>query len=173
MKKRCGAALRNDMPACIVYSSVTGNTRSIAEHLSARFALPVFPVRNAPYPEAFDTFLLGFWTKRGAPDECMAAFMRRLKNKKVFIFGTMTAFPDSPHARQCSERAATLLENGSNRIIGHFLCQGRLDPAVFARSSHPKTEERLYRIRCAATHPDTEDFLRAEANVRSAMELAC
>jgi len=160
------------MPACIVYSSLTGNTRSVAEHLAASLGLPAFPVRSAPDPGAFDTFLLGFWTRRGAPDEGMAAFMRRLKNRRVFYFGTMAAFPDSAHALRCAERADALLDGGSNCILGHFFCQGRLDPAVFARSRHPRTPERLHRIRCAASHPDEADFLLAEASARSALERA-
>ncbi len=156
------------MHACVVYSSLTGNTRSVAEHLASRFGLPLFSLKDAPSPAAYDTYILGFWTRRGAPDPGMAAFMRTLKGRRTFFFGTMAAYPDSRHALGCAERAAKLLAEGQNRIMGHFLCQGRLDPAVFAKSRHPKTPERLQRIRCAAAHPNADDFAEAEERVRAA-----
>ncbi len=156
------------MRACIVYSSLTGNTRSVAEHLASRFGLPLFSLKDAPSPAAYDTYILGFWTRRGAPDPGMASFMRRRKDRRTFFFGTMAAYPDSRHALGCAERAAALLAEGSNRIMGHFLCQGRLDPAVFARSHHPRTPERLQRLHRAAEHPNADDFSEAEARVLAA-----
>lgn len=171
MKKRSAVVWKTEMRACIVYSSRTGNTRSVGEHLASVFSLPLFSVDEPPLFERYDSVILGFWTWRGGPDEAMTGLMRSLRGKDVFFFGTMTAYPDSEHARRCASRACTLLEEGGCRVIGHFFCQGRLDPQVLARSSHPRTPERISRIQAAALHPDGKDFLLAEECVRAAFSL--
>ncbi len=157
------------MRACIVYSSRTGNTRSVGEHLAGRFSLPLYSVENAS-PSGYDVLILGFWTWRGGPDVDMLAFMETLREKNVFFFGTMAAFPDSPHAERCALRVKNLLENKGCNILGHFFCQGRLDPQVLSRSTHPRTPERMARLNEAARHPDARDFNLAEACLRRALE---
>lgn len=161
------------MQTCIVYSSRTGNTRAVGTYLADCFGLPIFAVENAPL--GFERFILGFWTWRGGPDEAMRLFMGRLCRKSVFFFGTMAAFPDSPHAERCALRTEELLSRGNCRVLGHFFCQGRLDPEVLARSTHPRTPERMARLAEAAGHPNVQDFRAAEAAVRKAfaMDVSC
>lgn len=72
------------MRACIVYSSRTGNTRLVGEHLAESLRLPLFSVEEAPL-SGYDTYILGFWTWRGGPDAAMAAFMNRLPGRNVFF----------------------------------------------------------------------------------------
>ncbi|WP_239446567.1 flavodoxin family protein [Mailhella massiliensis] len=153
------------MRACIVYSSRTGNTRLVGEHLAESLRLPLFSVEEAPL-SGYDTYILGFWTWRGGPDAAMAAFMNRLPGRNVFFFGTMVAEPDSLHAARCAERTRKLLEKGRCRVLGYFFCQGRLDERQLEKSAHPRTPERMARIRRAALHPDMQDFRRAEQCVR-------
>ena len=155
------------MRACIVYSSRTGNTRLVGEHLAESLHLPLFSVEEAPL-SGYDTYILGFWTWRGGPDTAMTAFMNRLQDRNVFFFGTMVAEPDSPHAARCAERACALLEEGGCRVLGHFFCQGRMDEAQLQKSAHPRTPERMARIRRAALHQDMQDFRRVEQCVREA-----
>ena len=159
------------MSDAIVFSSCTGNTRTVAEFLAGRLSLPAFSVDEAP-SRGFERWILGFWTWRGGPDPAMLSFMERLAGGSVFFFGTMTALPDSAHALRCASRAETLLARAGCRILGHFFCQGRLDPEVFARSAHPRTPERLALIREASRHPDGQDCLQAERAVRAALGLS-
>ena len=91
-----------------MYSSRTGNTRAVGEHLAGCLGLPLFSVEHAP-SAGYDRFILGFWTWRGGPDEAMLSFMETLRNRSVFYFGTMAAFPDSPHAERCARRVDELL----------------------------------------------------------------
>lgn len=158
------------MTTCIVYSSRTGNTRAVGEHLAGCLGLPLFSVEHAP-SAGYDRFILGFWTWRGGPDEAMLSFMETLRNRSVFYFGTMAAFPDSPHAERCARRVDELLACGGCRVLGHFFCQGRLDPEVLRRSTHPRTPERVARLNEAARHPDARDFCMAEESVRRALNL--
>ena len=201
----------------LVYSSVTGNTRRLAEAVYQ--AMPegtaMFPVKGAPgrlrrvglagsfytdelaglsnaggvaalgnaagidgpggleEPDApselagFDFIALGFWVYRAAPDPLMLRYMSNIRGKTVALFGTLAAWPDSPHAAKVLENAARALEG--NNIILSFLCQGALSPRRMALklqrpgSRHPMTPERLARLEEAARHPNEQDFTRARA----------
>ena len=155
------------MRVCVVYSSRTGNTRVVGEHLAGCLQLPLFRVQDASTD--YDCFILGFWTWRGGPDEAMASFMRRLYGKSVFFFGTMVAGPDSALAERCAERARALLEKGRCRVLGHFFCRGKMDERQLEKSTHPLTPERMTRIRLASTHPDEYDLRYAERCVCEAL----
>ena len=111
------AAGTQNMKSCIIYSSVTGNTRKVAEALAAASGAPCFPVREAPDPDDYDLLALGFWVRLGQADARTQGYMRRVLGKKVFFFGTLGAWPDSPHARRCAEGARALLEEGGNTVL--------------------------------------------------------
>ena len=173
--------------ARILYSSRTGNTRKLAEHLASQLSLPLFDARSvlathkADFPEGAhpligngagaheDILLLGFWTWRGGPNPTMREIMKALWGRRVFVFGTMAAWPDSDHARGCIACAKELLDEGGNELIGHFVCQGRLAPAVRKHSHHPRTPEREARLDEAEKHPDAADLASALASARSAL----
>lgn len=158
------------MKSLVVYSSRTGNTRKLAEAIAA--VLPgarLCPVQDAPDPQdaaAHDLVALGYWVRRGGPDAAASAYLAALKGATVALFGTLGAWPDSPHAARCRERGETLLadpERG-NRVLGTYLCQGRVNPAVVGAAStagHPMTPERAARLAEAARHPDAADLARA------------
>ncbi|MFR8277083.1 MAG: flavodoxin family protein [Desulfovibrio fairfieldensis] len=145
------------MKSCIIYSSVTGNTRKVAEALAAASGAPCFPVREAPDPDDYDLLALGFWVRLGQADARTQGYMRRVLGKKVFFFGTLGAWPDSPHARRCAEGARALLEEGGNTVLDGFLCQGRVDPKILEisrqKGRHPMTPERRARLEEAAAIP--------------------
>ena len=183
----CASSVReNAAPVRIIYSSRTGNTRAVAEHLALRFGLPAVNVRDelaARKAEAesgqplygdaagadADILLLGMWAWRGGPNLTMRTFMRGLRGRRVFLFGTMAAWPDSPHAQDCLNCARSLLDEGGNTLVGHFFCQGRLDPKLNGKGHHPLTPERVKRLEEAARHPDMADLLKAEAAARNAL----
>ena len=154
----------------LVYSSVTGNTRAVAEAIH-RIMPPgtgIYPVRQAPEPDAYDFLALGFWTHRAGPDPLMSRYMEKVRGKSVGIFGTLAAYPDSEHAGHVIDAARA--QRAGNRIVGAFLCQGRLAPKRFERrmqgdgnAKHPMTPERRARLLEAAKHPDAEDFARAQS----------
>ena len=159
------AAGTQNMKSCIIYSSVTGNTRKVAEALAAASGAPCFPVREAPDPDDYDLLALGFWVRLGQADSRMQEYMRRVLGKKIFFFGTLGAWPDSPHARRCAEGARSLLQEGGNTVLGGFLCQGRVNPKILEisrqKGRHPMTPERRARLEEAARHPDTADLAEA------------
>ncbi|MCD7983292.1 MAG: flavodoxin family protein [Desulfovibrio sp.] len=164
------------MKICIVYSSITGNTRTVAEALAAVSGVPCFPVRDAPDPADYDLLALGFWVRLGQADARTQRYMRRVLGKKIFFFGTLGAWPDSPHARRCMDGARALLEEGGNTVLDGFLCQGRVNPKILAlsqrRGRHPMTPERRARLEEAARHPDAADLAEAGRRWRDVLKQA-
>ena len=155
------------MRSLVVYSSRTGNTRKVAEAIFEVLPEPkeIHPVETAPPPEDFDFVAIGFWVDRGTADEAARAYMARTRNRRVGVFGTLAAYPDSDHAKTCLDRVAALLTE--NEFMGGFLCQGKVDPAVrdhvshLAPETHPMTAERRNRLEEAKKHPDERDLRNA------------
>ncbi len=55
------------LPPCILCSSITGNTRFLADALAGATGAPVFPTGHPPLLDHAGTLLLGFWVRRGLP----------------------------------------------------------------------------------------------------------
>ena len=168
------------MKTLIVYSSLTGNTKKVAEAIAA--VLPgcdLLPVEEAPASvEGYDLVALGYWVDRGMPDGRTRTWLGGVKNARLAFFGTLGAWPDSDHAKECmkkGEELALVPERG-NEVYGSWLCQGKIDPKVLevmarvAGGAHPMTEERRARIQEAAKHPDDDDCRRAQDFARLALE---
>lgn len=158
--------------AAVIYSSVTGNTRRLAEALALGH-LPLFSVTQQPDTTAYDLLALGFWVRKGLPDARAQRCWAGIRAKHIFLFGTLGAWPHSPHASRCLEGARALLTANGNRIVGEFLCQGKVSPHVLAASArkgtHPMTEGRAARLAEAARHPDAGDIAAACACWRAVL----
>ena len=159
------------MKALVVYSSRTGNTRKIAEAIAA--VLPgceIHPVESAPAPEGYDLVAVGYWVDKGMPDAQAKAYLETVRDAKVALFGTLGAWPDSDHARDCIAQGEALVNapERRNKVLGTYLCQGKVDPKIVAMMQkmasdvHPMTPERKARLEEAAKHPDEADCLRAQ-----------
>ena len=148
------------MKVCVLYDSVTGNTRMLAEVIEKKYAALL-----TENPAEADVVFLGSWTDKGSFSEKMKEQAEKIRGKKVFIFGTC-GFGGSPeYYERLFERAAALLDE-SNTVIGHYYCQGRMPMAVKDRyvsmlREHPedkKLEASIQNFEEALTHPDSEDL---------------
>lgn len=168
------------MKALVVYSSLTGNTRKVAEAVAAVLpgCRPV-PVAEAPENvEQYDLVAVGYWVDKGMPDKRTLAWLEGVKHARLAFFGTLGAWPDSDHARECMARgeAAAREPARGNTVLGSWLCQGKIDPRVLevmarvAADVHPMTPERMARIEEAAKHPDDDDCRRAQEFFRTVLE---
>lgn len=148
-------------PVTILCSSITGNTRRLADALAAAAAAPVFPAAHPPRL-AEELLLLGFWVRRGLPDSRSLRLWQGLRGRRVFVFGTHGTRPGSAHSRQSLAAARRLLRDNGNEVLGGFVCQGRVDPRLVALAGkpghHPMTPERAARLAEAARHPDGADL---------------
>ena len=55
------------------------------------------PIDEVKCIEDYDAILIGYWVDKGGPNKEAKEFMKRIKNKRVGIFATLGAYPDSNH----------------------------------------------------------------------------
>lgn len=147
----------------VIYSSTTGNTKAIAEEIAGTAGADLFRVQDAPADlSAYEVVALGYWLRRGGPDDLMKAYLPKVRNACVILFQTHGADVGSEHAVTSFARAAYLLGEDTE-ILGTFSAQGKLAPALIARRrksepddthNSPEAQERWVR---AADHPNEED----------------
>jgi flavodoxin len=165
---------KNGPGGLIVYSSKTGNTRKLAEGIhrglaEALGAVRIAAVEEAPDPGGADWLLVGFWADRGNGDQKAREYLESLEGRRIGLFGTLGAYPDSDHAGDIRKRMQDLAAE-KNAVLGCFLCQGKIDPALTERfksfpadNPHAMTPERMERHLEAAKHPDEKDIEAAVA----------
>lgn len=153
------------MTYAIVYSSKTGNTRLLAETI--RDALPAGDCLYFGAPDsaahAADRIYVGFWTDKGTCDADTAAFLSRLTDQQVFLFGT-AGFGGAPeYFDKILSAARQHLPDGVT-VCGSYMCQGKMPAAVRARyeqmEDSPRRQLMLDNFDAALSHPDTNDLAR-------------
>jgi len=158
------------MKTAIVYSSLTGNTKKVAVAIQEVFGTEgeLFPVELAPDAALYDLVVIGFWVDKGTADSKTRNYLQTLHDKRVALFATLGADPDSKHATECLAKATALLAPG-NQVVGTFICQGKVDPRLVeqfkkfpAGHPHAMTQERQLRHAEAAKHPDAKDLQGAK-----------
>ena len=147
----------------IVYSSVTGNTRRLAEGIAQElgdFQPRLAEIDSLDAPPEADVCLVGYWADKGRPDERASRFLSGLRHTRVGLFGTLGAYPYGPHARMVQAAAEELLDENCP-LIGSFLCQGPVNPRLLERMRHagsPDNPEAQRRHQIAAHHPNEGDM---------------
>lgn len=151
----------------IVFSSVTGNTRQLAEAI--RESLPetgcdYFGLCSA---EALKSEMLyvGFWTDKGNADEASLALLKTLKSKKIFLFGTAGFGISEAYFRRVLDNVRLSIDE-SNSIVGEYMCQGKMPQSVReryvalkAQPQHPANIDALIEnFDLALSHPDAADL---------------
>lgn len=166
------------MKSLIVYSSLTGNTEMVARAIAEELGGDVFSVEDAPDAAGYELVAVGFWVDKGNADAKAAKYIKSLRGKKVALFATLGADPNSAHAAESLSKASALLD-WSNTYVGEFICQGKIDPRLIGQMAkmfpadhpHGMNEARKRRHKDAAAHPDAEDLAaarRAFAAIRDA-----
>lgn len=151
----------------ILFSSVTGNTKELADVI--RETLPeekcdFFGGVENQKPTA-DMLYIGFWTDKGNADQATIQLLQKLKNKKVFLFGTAGFGGSEAYFRKILERVRQSLD-ASNTVVGEYMCQGRMPQTV--RERYVKMKEQpepmknldalIENFDRALSHPDAEDL---------------
>lgn len=158
------------MKNLIVYSSLTGNTQKVGEAIFEIMpeGTRISPVETAPAANEYDFVSVGFWVDKGTADKKTLEYIETIRDRKVALFATLGAKADSPHAQECLEKVARLLDK-SNALVGTFICQGKIDPKLTeAMKNFPKghfhemTTERQALHNEAAKHPDAKDLAEAQ-----------
>ena len=157
----------------VVYSSVTGNTKMVAEAIAKAAGGDLFSVQEVQEDlSAYEVVAVGYWLRLGGPDPLMMKFLPKVHDKQVAFFETHGTMPGSEHAVTAFARAAYLLGTGCN-ILGTFGCQGKINPVLLEKRKQAAPDdphggaESLERWRMAASHPDHEDLMGAAAFVEN------
>jgi len=158
------------MKTAVVYSSKTGNTKKVAEAVVNGIASEVklYSVEDKIHIEKYDFVFCGFWIDKGKPNTEAAEFMATLCNKKVALFATLGAYPDSQHAKDSLENSKNCL--GDNcEVVDSFICQGAIAPKLIRWMSslptdhpHSPDKQRVKRWKDASSHPDKKDLDNAK-----------
>ena len=153
------------MTNSIVFSS-TGNTKLLAQQVwcginpeDNRF----FGVTDDEAAVA-DTIYVGFWTNRGTCDDKTAEFLKKLKNKNVFLYGS-AGFGSEEYFKSIIESVEKILDP-SVKVIGTFMCQGKMKQTVRDRyeknisdgNDVERNQMLLANFDKALTHPDNDDL---------------
>lgn len=167
------------MKSLVVYSSLTGNTQKVAEAVAQ--VLPncdIFPVQQAPDTAKYDFVAAGYWVDKGMPDSTSANWLKKLENTTLALFGTLGAYPDSEHAKECVIKGEALVNapEKKNNVLGSWLCQGKIDPNILKAMAkmgdkiHPMTPERKARIEEAKKHPNEQDCKNAQEFIQAMLK---
>lgn len=156
----------------VVYSSLTGNTKTVAEKIfdiieGDKEIVSINDIKNVD-TDNFQKIIIGFWVDKGTADKRTRDFIKILSNKKIAFLGTLGADPESQHGNDVRERVSKLCSE-KNTLLGGFLCRGKIDPKLVEKMGkfplklvHPLTPERLARIEAAKSHPNEKDFEEAQ-----------
>ena len=159
------------MKAMVIYSSVSGNTKRVAQAIGSGLNMPVYSVKEAPSVADYDVLLCGFWNDKSMACTEMATYLKELTGKKIFLFGTMTEDPNSYLGDRCQENVEAIVTE-QNEVLDTFLCLGKTSEKVLAYfktlpldDPHGFSPENIAKYNRASTHPDEVD---CEAAVQAA-----
>lgn len=166
------------MKYSIVYSSKTGNTKMLAERLQ-----DILPGQDCLYfgtPDKnaleAERLYIGFWCDKGTCDTETEAFLKNIRGKEVFLFGTAGFGGSKEYFDGILKRVQGNL-NDDVSVIAAFMCQGKMPMSVRERyekimraPEHPSNIEALIKnFDAALSHPNEEDLKHFEDNIREYM----
>ena len=147
----------------VVYSSVTGNTKKVAEAFCKAVQGTLVSVEDAAAPEGSDAVAVGYWLWRGGPDPKAAAYLSRLEGVNVALLETHAADNRSEHSVTAFARAAARLGKDC-RVLNVFECQGQVPEAVREKRAKLEAEKladphaKAQGWKTSVGHPDEADL---------------
>ena len=153
----------------IIFSSLTGNTKKLADTIHEMLPhdkCDYFGENDSRVPQS-DLLYIGFWTDKGNADHKTLELLAKLKNKKIFLFGTAGFGGSDVYFKKILEQVRQSIDS-SNVVIGEYMCQGKMPLSVRERyikmkesPEHPANLDMLIKnFDCALSHPDREDLVR-------------
>ncbi len=158
------------MNILITYSTVTGNTKRLAEGIYEGLEVEhktILPMSEVTSLDQYDTVFVGYWVDKGGPNEESKKFLETIEGKAVGLFATLGFWADSEHAWKSICNGEALVKE-RNEVIGRFICQGALAPKIIeqfeklpADNPHAVTPEKRKRYEIAKLHPSKVDIASA------------
>ena len=141
----------------IIFSSLTGNTRQLAETIRV-----VLPAEDCDYfgaPETAELHSGMLYVGLG--------LLSKLRNKKIFLFGTAGFGGSAAYFQKILDHVKQSVDP-SNTVVGEYMCQGKMPQSVRdrymkmkAQPEHPANIDALIKnFDRALSHPDEDDLER-------------
>ena len=162
------------MKIAIVYKSVTGNTKQIAEAVKSVMKDESLVYIGEPADDInADLYFVGSWIDKGSSAKPISDFLGTLDGKKIAVFATAGFGGSEEYYEMLFQRIKTQIPE-TNDVLGKFFCQGKMPMSVRERyvsmmREHPEDKKLEVNIRNfdeALTHPN-------EADLQAAAEWAC
>lgn len=128
------------MKIAIVYDSVTGNTKMLVDAIyekCEKFDACVYKEYNDEILRA-DLIFVGSWTDKGSPSDKMKLVYEKIKNKKIFVFGTCGFGGSDEYYRRLFDNTLKYIDS-SNTVVDYYFCPGKLP--VFIKNKYEKMLE--------------------------------
>ncbi len=162
------------MNIAIIYSSRTGNTKTIAESIKEELQnrnIVYFGNATKELPQA-DIYIIGSWTDKGNATNDIIEVLNKIKNKKIAYFGTAGYGESEEYYKKLFERVKKNIDP-SNEILGYFYCQGKMPIQVKEKyeqisqnSENPNLKVAIENFDKALSHPDDKDISNAKEWIR-------
>ena len=159
------------MKIAVVYKSLTGNTKLVAEAIgeALKSEHDVCVCEPAECVEA-DLYFVGTWIDKGSSTKEIAEFLAKLDNKKIALFATAGFGGSQEYYDALAERIKAQIPE-SNEILGQFFCQGKMPMSVRERyvamlQANPEDKNMEVNVKNfdeALSHPDEADLSNAVA----------
>lgn len=165
--------IAKDKKILVSYSSLTGNTKYLAEGLFNYLKENSFNVelKNISKDkdldiDSFDIICHGYWVRRASLDDLSKIFLEKIENKKIFLFSTCGVNPKSNHANKSIKNGIDFIKD-KNDVLASVISQGRIDPKRLEKydnmdknDPHYPSEERRKNWEIGKNHPNADDLSR-------------
>ncbi len=147
------------MKTSIVYVSASGNTKLLAEAIARTLGEDGYVGTPDDAALAADVIYVGFWTMAFAACPPIQNFLKTLKGKKVFLFGT-AGYDDTPEYFERMLDTAKACLDDSNTVIGSYMCLGKVSAAkqeAIKKMDEAKYETMKPALEASQGHPSDAD----------------
>lgn len=167
------------MKIAIVYDSVTGNTKKLADVIYDEcmdFEVNVYTdfcddILNA------DLIFIGSWTFKGEPSDKMKNVYQRLNNKRIFVFGTCGFGGSLQYYKMIFENTCKYI-NSNNGILDYYFCPGKLPDSIKEKyeknlENNPNDEKirkMINNFNVVLKRPNDEDLNELRDKVRKVID---
>ncbi|MCP4022936.1 MAG: flavodoxin [Desulfobacteraceae bacterium] len=153
------------MKTLVAYYSQTGNTKKIADAIydtlyEEKTLMGIDEIDDA---STFDVIFIGFPIhKMGMPEKVKSFIMDNMQNKKIVLFTTHAALPDSDLLKPLFEKCKDMM--AGSKLLGLFHCRGELSEEVtkvMLKSDNPNIRNFAGMRPMTIGHPDASEINEA------------
>ena len=154
------------MKIAVIYDSLSGNTKTLAEKIKNEINKEDLVYFGEPSKEEIkaDLYFIGSWTNKGDCTDRIKAILEGQHQKKIAYFAT-AGFGDGAYFDRLFERVKTHIPQ-DNELLAYFYCQGKMPLTVKERyldliKANPEDQNlkvSLANFDKALTHPDQKDL---------------